>query len=332
MPRTNHRSGPRITIGLPVRNGEPYLAAAIESILGQTMGDLSLVVSDNASTDGTPDIVAEAAAADRRVRALRNTVDLGANPNYNRLLAHARGPYFKWAAADDIVAPDYLDGVLRLLDRRPDAVLGHSRMRLIDRTGAPLRPVTGGYVDVDGIVETAPEGAAFVDGVADPRPERRLWAVIAHTGYAGHIFGVIRTDTLLATPRLGSLYGADKLLLARLALQGRFVTLDADLFHRRCHPGTSTRQTDRRAKAAWSEPGRPAAWYPTAMLSGYAAAVHDHTSTAADRIRCGVPVVAGAFRPGKWRQLLEPGPWNYLGLGAGSAPTTTSAAPHTAAA
>lgn len=140
MPRTNHRSGPRITIGLPVRNGEPYLAAAIESILGQTMGDLCLVVSDNASTDGTPDIVAEAAAADRRVQALRNTVDLAANPNYNRLLAHVRGPYFKWAAADDIVAPDYLDGVLRLLDRRPDAVLGHSRMRLIDRTGTRPSP------------------------------------------------------------------------------------------------------------------------------------------------------------------------------------------------
>ena len=316
---------------MPVRNGEPYVADAIESILGQTMGDLCLVVSDNASTDGTPDIVAAAAAADPRVRSLRNTVDIGANPNYNRLLAHARGPYFKWAAADDVLAPDYLERVLRLLERRPDAVLGHSRMRLIDRTGAPLRPVTGGYVDVDGFVEAAPEGAPFIDGVADPRPDRRLWAVIAHTGYAGHIFGVVRSDALLATPRLGSLYGADKLLLARLALQGRFVTVDAGLFHRRCHPGTSTRETDRAAKAAWSQPDRPAAWYPTAMLAGYAAAVRDHTTSGAERIRCTFPVVGGALRPGKWRQLLRPGPWNYLGVGGNDAGTTASP-PRTAAA
>jgi len=68
---------PRVSIGLPVYNGERFLAGAIESILAQTFGDFELVISDNASTDGTSEICREYQARDSRVHYLRNETNIG---------------------------------------------------------------------------------------------------------------------------------------------------------------------------------------------------------------------------------------------------------------
>ena len=72
---------PRVSIGLPVYNGENYLQDAMRSVLDQTFDDLELIVSDNASTDRSAEIAQDLAAADRRVRYFRNERNLGAAPN-----------------------------------------------------------------------------------------------------------------------------------------------------------------------------------------------------------------------------------------------------------
>ena len=114
---------PRVSIGLPVFNGERYLAPAIGSVLGQDFRDLELIVCDNASTDRTPEICAAYARRDARVRYVRNPRNLGAGPNYDRCFRLARGEYFKWAAHDDRLAPDYLSRTVAALDAAPGAVL-----------------------------------------------------------------------------------------------------------------------------------------------------------------------------------------------------------------
>ena len=114
---------PRVSVGLPVFNGERYLARAIESVLRQDFADFELVVSDNASTDRTGEICEEYARRDARVRYVRNPRNLGAGPNYDRCFRLARGEYFKWAAHDDRLAPDYLSQTGAALDAAPDAVL-----------------------------------------------------------------------------------------------------------------------------------------------------------------------------------------------------------------
>ena len=126
-PRHAMTSGapPRVSIGLPVFNGERYLARAIESVLGQDFRDLELIVCDNASTDRTPEICAAYARRDARVRYFRNPRNLGAGPNYDRCFRLARGEYFKWAAHDDRLAPDYLSRTVAALDAAPEAVPGH---------------------------------------------------------------------------------------------------------------------------------------------------------------------------------------------------------------
>ena len=99
------RPVPRVTVGLPVRNGENFLAETLRCFLGQTFTDFEIVVSDNASTDGTADICREFAARDPRIRYLRQGANIGAAANYNAVAEAARGELFTWTAHDDLRTP-----------------------------------------------------------------------------------------------------------------------------------------------------------------------------------------------------------------------------------
>src|SRR5215469_10412951 len=87
---------PLVSVGVPVFNGEAFLEDAIRSALAQTLGDLELILCDNASSDRTAEICRDYAAHDPRVRCFRNPHNLGAAANYNLVFSHARGRYFKW--------------------------------------------------------------------------------------------------------------------------------------------------------------------------------------------------------------------------------------------
>ena len=94
-----------VAIGLPVYNGDNYLAAAIESILAQSYGDFDFLISDNASTDGTEEICRAYAQRDRRIRYIRQAQNVGAAANYNLIVPMTDSPYFKWAAHDLLAVP-----------------------------------------------------------------------------------------------------------------------------------------------------------------------------------------------------------------------------------
>ena len=117
---------PAVSVGLPVYNGERYLAEAIESVLRQTFADFELVISDNASTDRTAEICRSFARADGRVRYHRNEANLGALPNFNRVFDLGRGRYFKWAAHDDVLRPELLRRCVDVLEDNRDAVVCES--------------------------------------------------------------------------------------------------------------------------------------------------------------------------------------------------------------
>ena len=84
---------PTLSVGLPVYNGERYLAESLDALLAQTYADFELIISDNASTDGTAEICREYAARDPRIRYVRQPVNVGAGPNHNLLVPLARGAY-----------------------------------------------------------------------------------------------------------------------------------------------------------------------------------------------------------------------------------------------
>jgi hypothetical protein len=101
--QTSHLMDALVSIGLPVRNGERYVAGAIESALRQTFVDFELIVSDNASTDATESICRSFARQDSRVRYERSAEDRGAAGNHNRCFELSGGRYFMWLSYDDLL-------------------------------------------------------------------------------------------------------------------------------------------------------------------------------------------------------------------------------------
>jgi glycosyltransferase involved in cell wall biosynthesis len=224
---------PRVTIGLPVYNGERFLRQAVDSVLGQTYGDLELVISDNASSDGTEQICRDYVAKDARVRYLRSETNLGAAWNFNRLLDAARGVFFKWVPADDACEPTYLARCVEALDRHPDAVLAYPRSIVIDAEGKRL-------------YDYSPEWEILSD-----LPAERLRQVILKGGHwinADSLAGVIRTQALRRTRLFPRYQGGDKRPLGELSLQGKFVEVPEYLLLRRFHEGASSRNNPHSAK------------------------------------------------------------------------------------
>ncbi len=126
---------PKVTIGMPVFDGENFVGSAIASLLAQTFTDFELIISDNGSTDRTQEICNEYALRDTRIHYVRQTKNLGAIANFNSLVSRARGVYFKWAAHDDLCEPTYLERCVEILDRSPEIAWCHSDSDMIDSEG-----------------------------------------------------------------------------------------------------------------------------------------------------------------------------------------------------
>lgn len=215
-------SRPRVSIGLPVYNGEKFLNATIDSLLAQTFPDFEIVISDNASTDRTEEICRAYATADPRVRYVRVDVNRGAGWNYNHVFDLARGDYFKWQAHDDLLAPEFLEKCVAVLDRDPSVVLCYCDSAMIDETGQQF---------------AVHSQRSAVDA---PRPSQRFVALLQHGKSVGcEIFGLMRMETLQKAPRQGCFAHADNLFLCHLALFGRFYQIPEPLFLFREHASQS---------------------------------------------------------------------------------------------
>src|SRR5256885_1918015 len=126
---------PRLTIGLPVYNGANYLAESLEALLGQSYEDFELIISDNASTDGTADICRRYEKQDSRIRYVRQPHNIGLAPNHNFTVEQAKGELFKWASNDDLYGRDLVKCCVDALDVYPHVVLAHSWTAMIDSSG-----------------------------------------------------------------------------------------------------------------------------------------------------------------------------------------------------
>jgi glycosyltransferase involved in cell wall biosynthesis len=213
---------PLVAVGLPVYNGEKFLAAAIDSVLQQTFADFELIISDNASTDCTQRICHEYAARDPRIRYSRVPENRGVIWNHNQVLRLSASPYFLWFCHDDVLAPTYIERCLAVLKGDDSIVLSFSRWVDIDESGRPT--------------------ARKRDPVQiDSRdPVRRFSQAIPphHSCEAG--CGLIRSETLRKMPVFGRFADYDRVWLAELALHGRFLQLPEVLFFHREHAGRPT--------------------------------------------------------------------------------------------
>ncbi len=262
---------PRLSIGLPVYNGERFLAEALDSLLGQTYRDFELIVSDNASTDGTADICLRYAEQDSRIRYVRQSRNIGLMANHDFVVQEARGELFKCTAYDDLYGRDLLARCVEALDRDPDAVLAHSWSAMIDESGTVL--------------------GTFGSGVAmdSPRAPDRFRNVLFE-GCHDYEYGVMRTQSLRRMMRRGSYHHADRMFNAELALYGRFQQIPDWLYFRREHPGQPPQTA--RDRCATFDPRRadrlrhPAIRLYGEYLLAYVKAIKQAPLSTSDQLKC----------------------------------------------
>jgi glycosyltransferase involved in cell wall biosynthesis len=211
-----------VSVGLFVYNGERFIEEALQSILKQTFTDFELIISDNASTDRTGEIVQAYAKRDNRIRYYRNEKNIGAGWNARRVYELATGKYFRWATADDLLEPDLLRRCVEILESDPGCVAAYTRTREIDENGTFIRD----YVP--------PAKADSND------PVLRFREMLLVLSYCYQIYGVMRMSALRQIPPQGIYANGDGVLLARMSLLGRFCEIPEPLFISRHHGAQST--------------------------------------------------------------------------------------------
>lgn len=218
MGRNKHR----VSIGMPVYNAGKYLQKTIDSLLSQTYEDFELILSDNASVDDTEKICRAYTEKDHRIRYYRTEKNMGAAWNFNRVYTLSMGEYFKWAAADDLCAPELIQSCVDVLDRNLHVVVCYAKTRIIDDQGVVLED--------------------YQDGLNLPMnsPKERFVTLMRSLRLCNAVFGLMRHHVLGKTPLIGNYIGSDICLLAELSLYGKFFEVPGYLFFRRLHPGASS--------------------------------------------------------------------------------------------
>jgi len=231
------RIAPRMSVGMPVYNGEAYLEEAIRSVLDQTYGDFELIISDNASTDRTESVCRDYASQDTRIVYTRNKENVGASKNYNRVFNLASGEYFRWFNADDVCAPKLHQRCIEVLDANRDAVLCYGKTDIID-SGGRLIEHYHDHLDLQ-----------------QDRSIDRFMLFFKVVGLTNVIYGLMRSAAVARTKLMGdgSYPAADVNFMAELTLFGKFIEIPEQLFFRRMHDQASSwdRRNDEVQRVFW---------------------------------------------------------------------------------
>lgn len=227
---------PKVSIGLPVYNGERFIADSIQSILSQTFEDFELVISDNCSTDKTAEICQKFAGQDKRIRFYPSFKNHGAAWNYNRVFSLSKGQYFRWHAADDMMAPTLIEKSVAVLDQHPELVLVFTWVCDIDDSDNELGIKRSGI------------------GSSLPLPHQRFkgLSTIKPAFNCEEIFGLVRSKILAKTRLIAPYSDSDRTLLAELGLYGPFKEIEEALFLHRLHEdGSVVVNPERQERTAW---------------------------------------------------------------------------------
>lgn len=293
----------RLTIGLPVYNGEDFLAESLESLLGQTFEDFEILISDNASTDATADICQRYARRDSRIRYVRQPYNIGLARNESFLMREATGELFKLAAHDDLYARDLLKRCVEALDAHPEVVVAHCWEARINQQGAVV------------------EAMAYTVAADRPEAPERFRSML-FDGWDDYAYGVTRTSVLQRTHLTGSHHMADRSINVELSLHGPFYLVPDWLFFRREHASLVAPLSVRERCACLDSRRANRFRHPLARLYAeylwsYLAAIHRAPLSPAERRECYLIFahwLAGRARPVVGRTIRREGLPNVWSL------------------
>ena len=213
---------PKVGIGMTVYNGEKYIEEALQSILDQTYTDFALLIVDDASTDGSKEIIERYAARDERIIYHRNEVRQGMVGAWRRAfeLVSQRFPsagYFAWASDHDVWDNRWLATMVKELDEDPDVVLAYPHTQVISRDGEFLNAKTPRFATA---------------GIKDPA-ERFRYTCSHLVGAGNMVYGLFRAEALRKAGIFRYMLLPDRFLMMELSLYGEFKQVPLSLWYRR---------------------------------------------------------------------------------------------------
>jgi hypothetical protein len=283
----------RVSVGLPVYNGERYLECALNSLVAQSHADLEIIISDNASTDRTEEICRAFAAQDKRIRYIRQPENRGGAFNHTFVAEQATAPYFRWYSYDDWMGPECISEGVRVLDENQDVVLAWTEPT----------PVYTGLASKEYDFEPM-----WDDRTAVTRLRSLLRPPSQHSliGWCYPIYGLIRREQLIQSLPMGAFFGSDNVILVSWAIGGKWRKVAPGQFFCRRHDSMSTAGKSRHEVARWMSttmtPGR--SMPECRRFIGYLRAVLRSDLTVIDRMRCSFIVFGWPLRHRHWRFML----------------------------
>ncbi len=207
-----------VAIGLPVYNGAEYLDEALASLCAQTFPSLRIVISDNASTDGTADIIAAWAARDSRIVSVRQPENIGMMANFAVVRTLADSPWYIQAAHDDTWSPNFVSALHAAATARPGCLLA-----------------------VPQVVKTTPDGredlrTPIPPGLGSAQGLSRI-RLLLRWAQSGWVYGLFNRQALLdaqaPTDRFGHTWGNEFITLLPMLLSGRVTGSNDAVYYQR---------------------------------------------------------------------------------------------------
>jgi len=203
---------PLVTVGIPTYNRAALVGRAIDSVLGQDYPHIEVIISDNASNDGTEGICRNQVACDSRVRYVRQPDNIGATRNFEEVLRLATGDYFMWLGDDDWIDPNYVRLCMERLTKESGSVL------------------VGGVANYykSGVSTGRGQNLSLAQSTWWIRVVTYFWRVRDN----GIFYGVARTALLRSLLPIRNVMAGDWLHIAVLASHGRILTIGGTSAHR----------------------------------------------------------------------------------------------------
>ncbi len=211
-----------VSIGIPAYNEAEYLRATLDNLLEQSYAHIEIIISDNASTDGTSDICQEYAKKYPHIQHVRHEKNLGQHGNFNFLPAAATGTYFMWAAGHDLLEKNFVASAVAALEKNPQATLAFPRTIDILPDGKPFN-----------------ESARKFSIEAMSAPERFLetmWRVDCN-----YVYGVYKREIMMETRLFQAIPAPDRVFLSEVAARGPFVAAGTIRY---CRMNRGAKQTE----------------------------------------------------------------------------------------
>ncbi len=209
----NLTANPLISVVMPVHNALPFLDESINSILEQTLSDFEFVILDDASTDGSVELLRQWSLRDKRIHLYESKERLGLSGSSNAVTSKARAPIVARMDADDIAHPERLRRQWNIIQRRPDVAVIGTLCNGIDARGREVRPRDRWRLVRRSVYVPFPHGSAMF--------RREVFDQVG--GYNEASDG-----------------GEDQDLFSRMAARGRVLTLPDVLYSYRYHSSNVT--------------------------------------------------------------------------------------------